>query len=122
MGANTKNAPLGPYCLQYSLPKNIKQMTKVVTEGKRVNRYQVYSKTCVKRPLAKRPKIGFQDLLSLNAGQKKCRSKVLQNVPLCSKGSILQYFPLSLSYHLSIRSIFEWRFYTGFTVYTIHTF
>ena len=32
-----------------------------------------YSKTCVKRPLSKRPKIGFQDQLSLNAGQKYCR-------------------------------------------------
>ena len=32
-----------------------------------------YSKTCVKRPLLKRPKIGFQDHLSLNAGQKYCR-------------------------------------------------
>ena len=31
------------------------------------------SKTCVKRPLSKRPKIGFQDQLSLNAGQKYCR-------------------------------------------------
>ena len=28
-----------------------------------------YSKTCVKRPLSKRPKIGFQDQSSLNAGQ-----------------------------------------------------
>ena len=33
----------------------------------------VYSKTCVKRPLSKRPKIGFQDQYSLNAGQKYCR-------------------------------------------------
>ena len=32
-----------------------------------------YSKTCVKRPLSKRQKIGFQDLVSLNAGQKYCR-------------------------------------------------
>ena len=32
-----------------------------------------YSKTCLKRPLSKRPKIGFQDQLSLNAGQKYCR-------------------------------------------------
>ena len=29
-----------------------------------------YSKTCVKRPLLKRLKIGLQDLLSINAGQK----------------------------------------------------
>ena len=35
--------------------------------------YKVYSKTCVKRPLLKRPKIGFQYQLSLNAGQKYCR-------------------------------------------------
>ena len=41
----------------------------------------VYSKTCVKRPLSKRPKIGFQDQfktnfqdqLLLNAGQNFCR-------------------------------------------------
>ena len=32
-----------------------------------------YSETCVKRPLSKRPKIGFQDELLLNAGQKYCR-------------------------------------------------
>ena len=31
------------------------------------------SKTCVKRPLSKRSKMGFQDQLSLNAGQKYCR-------------------------------------------------
>ena len=28
-----------------------------------------YSKTCVKQPLSQRPKISFQDQLSLNAGQ-----------------------------------------------------
>ena len=33
----------------------------------------MYSKTCVKRPLSKRPTIGFQGQLSLNAGQKYCR-------------------------------------------------
>ena len=32
---------------------------------------ELYSKTCLKRPLSKRPKIGFQDLLSLNAGQRE---------------------------------------------------
>ena len=29
----------------------------------------MYSKTCVRRPLSKRPKIGFQDQLLLNADQ-----------------------------------------------------
>ena len=33
----------------------------------------MYSKTCVKQPLSKRPNIGFQDQLSLNAGQKYCK-------------------------------------------------
>ena len=32
----------------------------------------LYSKTCLKRPF-KKAKIGFQDQLSLNAGQKYCR-------------------------------------------------
>ena len=45
----------------------------------------------------RRPKIGFQDLLSLNVGQKYCR--MLQE-------SILQYFQPSLSYHLSLRPLF----------------
>ena len=32
-----------------------------------------YSKTCLKWPLKKKTKIGFQDQLLLNAGQKYCR-------------------------------------------------
>ena len=51
-----------------------------------------YSKTCVKWPLSKGPKIGFQDQLSLNEGQKYW---------YC-----LQYFRPSVSYHLSLRSVF----------------
>ena len=35
--------------------------------------FHIYSKTCIKRPLSKTPKIGFQDQLSLNAGQTYCR-------------------------------------------------
>ena len=43
----------------------------------------------------------------------------VKSIAECSKGSILQYFEPSLSYHLSLRSCFvyfEWPFYTGFTV------
>ena len=47
----------------------------------------LYSKTYVKRPLSKRPKIGSQDQLSL-------------------RGRILQCFWPSLSYNLSLRSLF----------------
>ena len=61
---------------------------------------EFYSKTFIKRPLSKRPKIDFQDLLSLNAGQMYCG--MLQGV--------LQYFRPSFSYHLSLRSILSGRF------------
>ena len=35
-------------------------------------RYAPFSKTCVRWPLSNRQKIGFQERLSLNAGQKYC--------------------------------------------------
>ena len=44
---------------------------KVYSQSKQ-NSY-IYRKACVKRPLSKRPKIGFQDQLSLNAGKKYYR-------------------------------------------------
>ena len=55
------------------------------------SKFSYHSKTCLKRPLSKIPKIGFQDQLLLHAGQKYC--------------SILQYLRPSLSYHLSSRSL-----------------
>ena len=51
--------------------------------------FTIYNKTCLKWPLKMKAKIGFQDRLSLNAGQKYCR--MLQEC--------LQYFHPSLSYH-----------------------
>ena len=42
----------------------------------------------------------------------------VKSIEECGKGSILQYFRPSLSYHLSFKifvlSIFEWPFYTCF--------
>ena len=55
------------------------------------------SKTCVKRPLSKRPKIGFKTNYLLMQ---------VKSIAECSKWSILQYFRPSLSYHLSLRSFF----------------
>ena len=52
-----------------------------------------YSKTCLKWPLKKKTKNGFQGRLSLNAGQ---------SIAEC----ILQYFLPSFSYHLSLISLF----------------
>ena len=66
------------------------------------------SKTCVKGPLLKRPKFGFQDQLSLNAGQKYCR--MLQG----EHSAILSTF-IKLQIVIKI-SVFVWPFYTGFTV------
>ena len=64
-----------------------------------------YSKTCVEQPFSKRPKIGFQDQLSLNAGQKYCR--MLQGEHSAIFSTFVKIF---------ILSILEWPFYTGFTV------
>ena len=59
----------------------------------------------------RRHKLGFQDGLALNAGQRY--SRMLQE-------SILQYFRPPLSYHLSLKifvlPIFEWPLKTGFTL------
>ena len=71
-----------------------------------------YSKTCLKRPLKKKTNIGFQDRLSLNAGQKYCR--MLQK-------SMLEYFrsifiKLPFVIKMLVLSIFEWSLNTGITV------
>ena len=72
-----------------------------------------YSKTCLKRPLSKRSKIGFQDQSSLNAGQKYCR--MLQG----EHSAILSTFiKLPFVIKIFVLSIFEWPLKTGFTVYT----
>ena len=75
-----------------------------------------YSKTCVKLPFSKRPKIGFQEQLSLNAGRKYCRMLIYYSLSLSIYHplilsiyhplSILQYFRPLLIYHLSLRSLF----------------
>ena len=60
----------------------------------------------------RRPKIGFQDRLSLNAGQKYCR--MLQG----EHSAILSTFiELPLVFKTFVLSIVEWPLKTGFTVY-----
>ena len=78
-----------------------------------------YSKICVKQPLSNRQKIGFQDQLSLNAGQKYCW--MLQG----EHSAILSIFiKLPFVIKIFVLSIFEWLFYTGLTVlyFNIKTF
>ena len=71
-----------------------------------------YSITCVNQQLSKRPKIGFQDQLSLNAGQKYCRMLQVEYSAIFST-----YIKLPIVINIFVLSTFEWLFYTGFTVY-----
>ena len=66
----------------------------------------IYSK---KRPLSKKTKNGFQERLSLNAGQKYCRMLQREHSAIHSLRSLFCLF-------------LRGRFYTGFTVFTQSTF
>ena len=71
-----------------------------------------YSKICLKRPLSKRPKIGFQDQLSLNAGEKYCR--MLQRE---LSAILVTFIKLQSFIKIFVLSIFEWPLKTGVTVF-----
>ena len=61
-------------------------------------------------------KIGFQDQLSLSAGQTYCR--MLQG----EHSAILSTFiKLPFVIKIFVLSIFEWPFYIGFTVYQVQS-
>ena len=70
-----------------------------------------YSKTCLKQPLSKRPEIGFQDQISLNAGQKYCRMLQREHSAILSS-----FIKLPFVIKTFVLSIFEWPLKTGFTV------
>ena len=71
----------------------------------------MYSKTCLKLPLSKRPKMGFQDQLSLNVGQKYCRMLQGEHSAILSTCNELPH-----SFKTFVLSIFERPLKTGFTV------
>ena len=75
------------------------------------NQKMAIRKTCVKRPLTKRPKNGFQDQLLLNAGQKYCRMLHLEHSAI-----LLTFIKLPTVIKIFILSIFKRPLYTGFTV------
>ena len=68
-----------------SLIHEVSEDPHVVTESNKlkktlkVHSVWIYSKTCLKQPLSKRPKTSFQDQLLLNAGQKYCRMLPLEH-------------------------------------------
>ena len=59
-------------------------------------------------PLSKGPQIGFQDQLSLNAGQMYCR--MLQGE---HSAILLTFIRLIFDIKTFVLSIFEWPYYTG---------
>ena len=71
----------------------------------------MYSKTCLKRPLKKKTKIGFQDQLSLNAGQRYCRMLPLEHSAILST-----FIKLPYVIEIFVLSICEWLLKTGFNV------
>ena len=70
-----------------------------------------YSKTCLKRSLLNSPKIGFQDKLSLYAGQKYCRMLHGEHSAILST-----FIKLPFAVNIFVLYIFEWSLKTGFTV------
>ena len=92
------------------LPKQSGKLSKVREKSVKS---QVILKTILSGnpALSKRPKIGFQDQVLLNAGQ-----KYWQNAPRGAFCNTLTFIKLPFVIKLSLLSIFEWPFYTGFTV------
>ena len=94
------------YVDEHALPRHIYCLLHIFTSTQSINANRgtykskicrLSCKTCVKRPLSKRPKIGVQYQLSLNAVQTHCR--MIQG----EHSVILSTF---INYHVSIRSMF----------------
>ena len=67
----------------------------------------IYSKTCVKRPLSKRPKMVF-----------KTNYRLMQVKSIAECSTILSTFiKLPFVIKIFVLSIFEWPFYTGLLFY-----
>ena len=71
----------------------------------------IYSKTCLKRPLKKNTKIWFLRLVIA-----KCRSKVLQNAQREHSAILSTFIEPPFVFKTFILSIYEWPFKTCFTV------
>ena len=72
----------------------------------------MYIKACLNCQSQKDYKISFQYQLSRNAGQQYCR--MLQGE---HSATLLTFIKLPFVIKIFLLSIFEWPFYTGFTVY-----
>ena len=72
----------------------------------------IYNCDLSKTAILKKTKIGFQDQLSLNAGQKYYR--MLQGE---HSAILLTFIKLPFVFKIFVLSIFEWLLKTGFTVH-----
>ena len=77
----------------------------------------IYSKTCLMRPLKKNTKIGFQDQLSLNAGQEYCRMLQGENSAILST-----FIKLPYVIKIFVLSFCEWPLKTGFSNFLSYAF
>ena len=75
----------------------------------------LYSKTCLKRPLKKKTKIGSQYQLSLTVGQKYCRMLKGEHSAI-----LLTFIKLPSVIKIFVLSIFGWQLKTGFTVFQMN--
>ena len=86
----------------------------MLTKGQKSNQ-QTQQLNTVKPVLSghskRRTKIGFQDRLSLNAGQ------VLQNAPREHSAILSTFIKLPFVFKTFVLAIYEWPLKTGFTVY-----
>ena len=78
---------------------------------KEAGEQKMNDKTCVKRSLSKRPKLVF------NTDYRLMQVKVLQNAPKGAFCNTFDLIKLPFVIKIFVLSIFEWPFYTDFTVY-----
>ena len=71
----------------------------------------LYSKACLKQPLKKKTRTGFQYQLSLYVGQKYCRMLQGEHSAIFST-----FIKLPFTIKTYVLSIFEWLLKTGFIV------
>ena len=97
--------------MQYSVDATYTFEKKKVNPEQPVADLDLFNKSCGIRPLTTRPKIGFQDHLSLNAGQKYC--KMLQGEHSAIRSAFIK---LPFVIKVFVSSFFQCPFYTRFTV------
>ena len=88
-----------------------KPTNETTARSKTHSHHYAYSKTCVKRPLSKRRTIGFKTNYHLMQVK-----SIAEWCPLEHSAILSTFIKLPFAIKTFDLSIFEWPFYTGFTV------